>query len=91
MRQYEIIILEDGKLSRTLKGNSVICVVDSENEAGEIESVTSVGCFKDAANLATCIGAAVHGLAQQKLSRKDEAEQFIEMVHKAINLWSLFK
>lgn len=91
MPRYEIIILEDGKLSRTLKGDRVICVVDSDNDAGEIESVTASGGFKDTARLAMSIGAAVHRLAELKLSSKEEAEQFIEMVQKAIILLEILE
>ena len=91
MKEYKIVIFEDGKLSCTLKGDRVICVVDRDNDAGEIESVTAAGGFKDTARLATSIAAAVHRLAELKLSSKEEAEKFVEAVQKAIILFDILK
>lgn len=91
MKEYEIIIFEDGKPSRTLKGDRVICVVDRDCDAGEIESMTAAGGFEDTARLAISIAAAVHKLAELKLSNKEEAEKFVEEVQRAIILFDILE
>lgn len=91
MKEYEIIISEDGKHSITLKGNRVICVVDRDSDEGITESETASGGFNDTSRLAMSIAAAVHRLAKLKLSSKEEAEKFVEAVQKAIILFDILE
>lgn len=86
MKEYEIIIIEDGEEVGRFNGNRVIGLVDNR---GQEEDDAFFGGFDDTVKIASAIGRLVCETAKQATETKEDAETFIDATHRAIKLWSL--
>lgn len=85
MKEYEIIIFEDGEEVGRFNGNRVIGLVDSREQE---EDDAFFGGFDDTVKLASAIGRLVCETAKQATETKEKAEVFIDTCKTSINIWS---